>query len=108
MPTFTYVCAKGHATDRTFGTDTKRTRTTRCAHPRCGRRASYSLTATHRGAVHVLPDIPEHYNLSLDLVVRGRRHLASLQRSLGCRDFEPSAAARERLSEMRERTLSRR
>lgn len=44
--------------------------------------------------VYATPDIPEHFNVSLDCVVRGRRHLQQLQRERGCQDYEPQKYAR--------------
>ena len=36
----------------------------------------------------VTPDIPEHWNVSLNQPVRSRRHLQDLQKRHGCHDYE--------------------
>lgn len=44
--------------------------------------------------VYVQPVIHEHYNVSLDCVVRGRTHLRQLQRERNVQDYEPQKHAR--------------
>lgn len=41
------------------------------------------------GTIQAIPDIPEHFNVSLDCRVRGRTHLRQLQKERGCQDYEP-------------------
>ena len=37
----------------------------------------------------VIPDIPEHFNLSIGEVVRNRAHLRQIQKERGLQDYEP-------------------
>lgn len=84
MPLWSYVCRKGHVTDRFFESHAERTRTTRCD---CGARATLNLSATHR-KLYVTPDIEEHYNTTIDMPVRSRKHLKDLQRRYGFSDHD--------------------
>lgn len=87
MPVYTFVCQAEHATDHFVNTGQRRVK---CGHRGCRRIASYNATATFRGGgIHVTPDVPEHYNVSLGERVRGRRHLKQLQEKHGCQDWEP-------------------
>lgn len=103
--TFTYRCAAGHLTDRTFGMNGPRPKTSRCG--QCPRRAALDLQATYAGGVGVIPDLGEHYNptIGAGVVVTSRRHLQSLQRQHGLVDFEPSSGTREALRYGREKML---
>lgn len=49
------------------------------------------------GSARVIEDVHEHYNHSLGMVVRSRRHLKSIQREFGFTDYQPSQDTRERL-----------
>jgi len=54
----------------------------------CGRRAKFVGGPPTLGIVQVTPDIPEHWNMSLNEPVRSRRHLRDLQKIHGTHDYE--------------------
>ena len=54
----------------------------------CARRARYVGGPPSAGLVTITPDIPEHFNLSLNRPVRSRRHLRDLQARMGTVDYE--------------------
>lgn len=88
MPTFSYRCARGHVTDQFFTPGEPRTATSRCG--KCRRRATYSLNATLASSrLYTIPDVPEHWNTSIDQPVRSRRHLRDLQKRNGWQTYEP-------------------
>lgn len=91
MPCYLYSCPKGHVTERTFVSHRDRTKSTRCDRRGCHRRARYSFGATAQAAtVQVIPDIADHWNVTVDMRVRGRRHLKDLQKRHGFSDYEPA------------------
>lgn len=78
MPTYSFVCAKGHVTDEVFRF-ADRPRAIRCG--KCSKRAQYDLGATHRDSrIGIDNDCPEHYNPTIGCVVKSRRHLRDIQR----------------------------
>ena len=41
-------------------------------------------------SVYVLPDFPEHFNISMGCVVKNRAHHRQIQREKGLQDWEPT------------------
>ena len=69
---------------------------------RCGaRRRAYGFIVP--GAPQVIPDIPEHYNVTLDQPIRSRQHLKDVQREGGFRDYEPQGDQLARHKEFQRR-----
>lgn len=92
MRVFTFVCARGHQTDRELPQGKKPT-FTRCTHKRCGRRAMYNVTATFRGSLRA--DVfPDHFNISFDQRIGSKREYKTLQRIHGTKDWEPVKESR--------------
>lgn len=80
MPTYSFVCDKGHVTDEVF-IPSHRPKTIRCSVKRCRRRATYSFGATHQNSsIGVDNDCPVHYNPTIGMVVRSRKHLRDIQK----------------------------
>jgi len=98
MPLYPYRCEAGHESDEFFHMQDEKPWAIPCA--TCGQPATRAV---------VLPtiraDIPEHFNETLGMTVRGRTHLKTLQHDLGCQDFEPSSKLREELDESRAKAL---
>ena len=88
MPLYSFVCARGHVTDRLVPSSMKRGRARRVVCETCSGVATYDPTATFRGGVFVNPDVPEHWNVTIDRPVKSRRHLAELQKRHGFQDYE--------------------
>ena len=42
------------------------------------------------GALSVIPDFPEHFNVSMGCVVKNRAHHRAIQRERGLQDWEPT------------------
>lgn len=96
MPLYDFSCEQGHVTEKFFGmNDEKSTECSTCGGPT---RRIFALAG-------VVPDFPEHFNISLGRVVKGRQHLRQLQKQLGCHDWEPGKAERPMYSKMRREGL---
>jgi hypothetical protein len=63
---------------------------------RCGERRRVSSYQAFSGP-QVIPDIPEHYNVTIDERVRSRAHLREIQRTKGYQDYEPRGDQRARM-----------
>jgi len=76
MPIYCYACADGHVTDHFTHSASHRPRRIRC--DTCGRSARYHFGLSARGQC-VVGDLQEGYNVSLDRVVKSRRHLNDIR-----------------------------
>lgn len=83
MPTYWYDCPD-HGNELRLKGEQKPPETIPCKWcPRTARRVVQRF-----GVVQITPDIPEHWNLSLDQPVRSRRHLRDVQKRTGTQDYE--------------------
>lgn len=57
----------------------------------CGKTARRVREAPHK-TVYVTPDVPEHFNIGLDMPVRSRRHLRDLQKRYGFQDYDKDSS----------------
>lgn len=87
MPIYSFECSQGHVTDEYFPTRDRRAKLVSCG--TCGKKAPYSWQATILGrSVFVIPDFPEHYNISLGCVVKNRKHRQQIMKERGLQDYE--------------------
>lgn len=57
--------------------------------PKCRARATELKRVTHGvGTFQFMPDVPEHFNISLNMGIRSRAHLRQVQAAKGCQDWE--------------------
>jgi putative FmdB family regulatory protein len=98
MPAYPYRCDQGHETDVFFHMADTKPPVVACES--CGQPAKRAVVLPR-----VQGDIPEHFNETLGMAVRGRTHLKQIQREQGCQDYEPGPSMREKLKESREKTL---
>ncbi len=86
MPVYVYSCRTGHLTERFFPVASRRLWVV-C---RCRKRANRDFGAEKGGGgLQLSPDVPEHWNVTVDKVVRSRKHLRDLQKRHGFQDYEP-------------------
>lgn len=93
MPMYEFGCPNGHVVEHFFRMNDERPATIPCE---CGAESKriFSLAG-------IVPDFPEHYNISLGRVVKGRQHLRQLQKQLGCHDWEPGKKERPQYDRLR-------
>ena len=85
MPTYIYTCANGHDLEEVREIDN---RNERCPCKECGEDMTRN-EALEIASQQLIPDIPEHWNRSMDCHVRGRTHLKRIQRTRGLSDYDP-------------------
>jgi len=83
MPLYEFQCKKGHSTDRFYRMNDTRPVSIKC--PTC-----LSPATRLFGNASILPDIPEHFNISIGDVVKNRSHLRQIQKDRGLQDWEPT------------------
>lgn len=88
MPTYVFVCPNGHEHELFCLSHASRPVAVGCPKPRCRQLARPSIAATMRAGVQINDDIPEHFNLSLNMGIRSRAHLREVQQARGCQDVE--------------------
>jgi hypothetical protein len=88
MALYAYECARHHVVDRAYPMG-QQPETVRCD---CGKRARFSIRATHAGGSIQLTglEIPAHFNRSLGCRVESRKHLKELQTARGLENYSPS------------------
>jgi len=82
MALYEYRCYAGHVNDKFYSMNYRRPKTVQCK--TCPRRAKRVFT---RAAVR--PDFPEHYNWSLGMVIKNRKHHEQIQKERGLQDWQP-------------------
>lgn len=82
-PLYDFACDAGHLTEKLFAMKDVRPKTVKCGS--CKRRARRVFSKAS-----VVDDFPEHFNVSMGLVVKNRAHHKQLQRELQCQDWEPT------------------
>lgn len=85
MPTYLYTCRNGHDLEEARPIEN---RNERCACPECGEDMTRNEALELASQQHI-PEIPEHFNLSTNCVIRGRTHLRQIQRERGLSDYDP-------------------
>lgn len=83
MPLYEFQCEKGHSTDRFYRMSDTRPSSIEC--PTC-----HEPAARRFGGASVIPDFPEHFNVSIGEVVKNRAHLRQIQKERGLQDYEPT------------------
>jgi hypothetical protein len=79
MPSYVFVCSAGHRTELSFASYKDRPLRVVCDKRGCRKRATYHVGATFAGwKGQGIPDLPEHLNASLGVVVKSRRHLRDI------------------------------
>jgi len=85
---YSFRCDGGHTFDLVRRVE-HRNRRARCKCGKWAKRDRLSEIATGRHGV--IPDIAEHWNLSIDAPVRSRAHLREIQRQRGLSDYDPKS-----------------
>lgn len=86
MPLYDYACGNGHTTEIYAPMNGSRPKSVACGEKGCRRRAKRIFSPNQ-----VIPDIPEHFNISIGEVVKNRAHLKQIQKERGLQDYEPPA-----------------
>lgn len=87
---YVYRCSAGHVNEE-FRPVEERSLRRRCTTPGCRRKAARDKRTEMAGKRYVIPDIPEHWNKSIDAPVRSRAHLREIQRQRGLSDYDPKS-----------------
>lgn len=83
MPLYPFECPDGHVTEKVYGMNEEKPKAVKCGS--CRRKAKRVYTS----APSVVPDFPEHYNVSMGCVVKNRAHHKQIQKERGLQDYEP-------------------
>lgn len=82
MPLYEYSCTDGHVTGLVLTMKARHPKTVKCGS--CPKRAHRSFAPAA-----VRPDFPEHYNVSLGMVIKNRAHHEQIQRERNLQDWVP-------------------